>query len=267
MAHPMKKEGIEGHNAKLRRMTMDYGSASGPKNNRLAPTNKAKSEGPEDAVGFGADSSASKARGDKPARRSTAANPVSTYAKGGRVKHRDSGGDVSAIEEANKNQALASRARGGRTQHKGKGATHVNVIVAPQGGHPGMGGMMPPGLPAGANPDMPPPMPPPGAGAPPMMPPGAPMVPPGRPGMPMMPPGGMPPGMMPPRKRGGRVSHSDEAEDKALVKQMVKGTALKHRADGGRIKQPHMTAGAATGEGRLEKIGKKAHDAGRPQTV
>ena len=29
----------------------------------------------------------------------------------------------------------------------------------------------------------------------------------------------------------------------------------------------HMTAGAATGPGRLEKIGKKPHDAGEPQEV
>ena len=29
----------------------------------------------------------------------------------------------------------------------------------------------------------------------------------------------------------------------------------------------HMTAGAATGVGRLEKIGKKPHDAGKPQEV
>src|ERR1700687_6026631 len=79
------------------------------------------------------------------------------------------------------------RAKGGRV--KGKHAkTNVNVIVAPQGGHPGLGG--------------PPPMVPPPAGA--MLPPGAaPVMPP----RPMPPPGGPmagppgaipPPGMMPP---------------------------------------------------------------------
>ena len=90
---------------------------------------------------------------------------------------------------------LAKRARGGSTPKK---STHVNVIVAPQGGMhpPGPPGMMP----AGAPPMMPhPPMaPPPGAQG--MMPPRPPMAPPGAGGMP--PPGMKPPGMM---KRGGGV--------------------------------------------------------------
>ena len=50
--------------------------------------------------------------------------------------------------------------------------------------------------------------------------------------------------MIPPRKRGGGVTA------KKLPSQ-------KH----------HMTAGAVSGEGRLEKIGKKPKDAGRPQAV
>lgn len=88
---------------------------------------------------------------------------------------------------------LAKRARGGATHGKKKhGSTHVNVIVAPQGG--------------AAPPPMPPRpvMPPPGAPPPGMAPPGA--MPP-RPGMP--PPGA--PGMMPPpgagmmRARGGKI--------------------------------------------------------------
>ncbi len=268
MAHPNKAEGVRGHNEKLRRMTRDYGDAN-PKMKKLAPVDDAKEEGSEDAVGFGADSSNAKARGDRKARRTTAANPLATYRKGGRVvtkgKRRAEGGDVSAIEMANKNQASANldRARGGRTKHKG---THVNVIVAPQGG--GAGAAAAPMPPLGANPAMPMPRPP----VAPVGPVGAmPMPMAGGPGaMPMAPgaPGGMPPGIMPPRARGGKVNHADEAEDKAMIKGMVKGSALK-RASGGRLpNQKHrMTAGAVTGEGRLEKIGKKAHDAGKSQAV
>ena len=271
MAHPNKSDATDSHNRRLRAMTMDYGSASGPANNKLAPSNRLKGEGGEDAVGFGADSSKSSARGDRIPRRTQAANPVSTYKKGGRVHAkakahaRADGGDVSAIEEANKNQAMASRARGGRTKHKA--GTHVNVIVAPQSGNqPGPAGIMPHPMGAGAMPPVPPVMPP--AGSPPGMPPVNPMMAGARPPM-MPPPGAVPPGMMPPRKRGGRVEHTDEAEDRAMIKKMVKGDALKHRARGGRLpnQKHHMTAGAVTGEGRLEKIGKKAHDAGRPQEV
>ena len=69
-------------------------------------------------------------------------------------------------------------------------------------------------------------------------------------GPPMMPPGAMPPGMMPPRARGGKVNHADAKEDKAMIKKMVKSDSLKGRARGGKV---HMTAGAGTGEGRLEK--------------
>jgi hypothetical protein len=42
----------------------------------------------------------------------------------------------------------------------------------------------------------------------------------------------------------------------------------KVRAHGGRLPhQPDMEGGALSGEGRLNKIGKKGHDAGRPQEV
>src|ERR1035437_5807231 len=160
--HPNKKEGVEGHNAKLRRMTAHYGDAD-PAMKILAPVDRLKKEEGEDAVGYGSDSANVTAkRGDRKARRTTAANPLSTYRKGGRVhakgKHHASGGSISDIEQANVDQKLSAqgRARGGRTKHKG---THVNVIVAPQGGAAPAGPPMPP---MGANPAMmpKPPMPP-----------------------------------------------------------------------------------------------------------
>lgn len=314
MAHPLKSEAANAHTAKMRSMTAHYGAASGPANNITSPQDRLKGEGGEAHVGFGADSAnASAKRGDRPARRTTAANPLATYARGGKVKHRadggdasnsdksgsnedstdaetsmntamnhlndmeqakkymgmarkkggkvrhrDQGGDVSAIEEANRDQAAASkstggviaRARGGRAKH-GKGATHVNVIV----GQPGAGGPPPGAMPptgpspqlaallAGAHPPMggpppgAPPMPPPGAGGPPGMPPGA------------------PPPMMP-RKKGGRVmgDHPDASQDKALIQKTLREEGLVRKAKGGGV---HMTAGAVTGEGRLEKMHKK----------
>ena len=68
----------------------------------------------------------------------------------------------------------------------------------------------------------------------------------------MAPPAGPPTGgpLVPPRARGGKVGHADEKQDRKMVKEMVKSDALKHRASGGRV---HMEAGAASGEGRLEK--------------
>jgi hypothetical protein len=260
--HPNKKEGVEGHNAKLRRMTRDYGDAD-PAMKILAPVDRLKGEGGEDAVGFGSDSANVTAkRGDRKARRSIPANPVSTYRKGGRVhakgKHA-SGGSISDIEQANVDQKLSAqgRARGGRTKHKG---THVNVIVAPQGGAAPAGPPMPP---LGANPAMMPPKPPmapPGAAGPMGMPPGGPMA--GGPAM--MPPGmgapgGLPPGIMPPRARGGKIEHADVKEDKAMIKKLVKPESLKGRARGGKV---HMTAGAESGPGRLEKKAARTRNKG-----
>lgn len=276
MAHPMRKGAEDGHNAKLKRMTQDYGSASGPENNLLTPSNRLKGEGPEDAIGFGADTGPEpKARGDRASRRPAIANPMATYAKGGAV----------------------NRARGGRAK-KG-GATNVNVIIAPQGAGAGATPppvMPPPALPPGGPPMMKPPMGPPPMGA------GPPGPPPGGPGagLPMAPgaPGGIPPGLIPPRARGGSVKHADEAEDRKLIDKVLhKDKLLPKRARGGgvgdedtedrignsmreqglkpsatgshveQMPKRHMTAGAVTGIGRLEKIGEKPKSAGRPQVV
>ena len=275
MAHPMLKDARSGHTDKLRKMTEDYGAAGGPSMNKAAPVNRPKGDiGDDEEIGFGVEGGAAKPRADRASRRPSIANPVATYKRGGAVRKAD-GGDVSSIEAANRDQAMskpADRARGGRTKH-GKG-THVNVIVAPQGGGAGAGaGAPPPVLP----------MPPPMAGGPPGMPPGMPpkplmgAAPP--PGLPMAPgaPGGMPPGIMPPRARGGRV-HADEAQDKDLIQRTLKNEGLIRsdkeepvgvgRAKGGRINSIHdMTAGSLSGEGRLQKAELQSKHRPKPQAV
>jgi hypothetical protein len=137
-------------------------------------------------------------------------------------------------------------ARGGRTNAK-KGATTVNVIIAPQGG------------------DKPPMMPPPGLGAgPPPMPP--------KPMMPSGPPPGMagPPGAPPIRHDGGRAYASGGAVKSGPAWEEGKrnGTQVSHsgnKMDGkdvGRSKPvtyagggavPRLSGGARGGLARLEK--------------
>lgn len=228
MAHPIREEAADSHNAKLRRMTRHYGEAN-PAMNIKTPQEKMKIEGPEPHQGFGTDYAAVNARSDKPARKALAANPVATYKRGG-----------AAYCEG----GMAKRARGGRMKHHGKGATHVNVVVAPQG--------------AGAQPPMaPPPQLAALAAQKPPMPPAPPVAPPMGAG-PMGPPPGAPPMM--PRKRGGKV-HADEAQDKALIHKELKAEGLiRKRADGGavgsrgeggkKLKVPKYEGGVASGPGR-----------------
>lgn len=273
MAHPMKKEGVDGHNEKLRKLTRDYGDAD-PSMRKSAPVNRFKEEGPEDDVGFGVEYDKVKARSDRPARKSIAANPLATYKKGGRVKQkvrkRADGGPAAPLRDyssvADREELAARRAsleeelsrdmagrplpplamenvRGGSPSPYKSGGKVKNR--ARGGAMKGKGtnvniiispqGSQPGGDAAG--PMMPPPVLPLGAGlgGPPVIPPG---MPPPRPlmggGLPMA-PGGMPPGIMPPRANGGRV----------------------------------MTAGAESGPGRLQKTAWRARRAKReyPQEV
>lgn len=141
-------------------------------------------------------------------------------------------------------------ARGGAAKHK-KGSTHINVIVAPQGG--GMGAR-------------PVPVPVPAAG-------GAPMGGPGMARPPMAPPMNVPPGAMPPgvsgrppgMARGGQVmsaghnitprrANTPTANKDAFLEhtEAKRGGAIK-RMKGGKISPP-MNAGAGGAKGRLEKI-------------
>lgn len=219
MAHPLKDQAGNSSTEKFRRLTRDYGAAN-PSMNKAAPVNRLKQEGPESSVGFGADASAPKARGDRPARKTTAANPVATYARGGRVARK---------------------------------GTHINIMIAPQ--QPQQPPQTPP-----VNPEAlaamgatPPAVPPQGPKPSPMG--MGPMVA-AAPGA--IPPGlgaATPP--MPMRKRGGAVVHKDKEQDERLIHKVLKQEGLEaaKRKYGGAI---GLKAGAGSGEGRIEKSDARA---------
>lgn len=174
-----------------------------------------------------------------------------------------------------KNGGRTKRATGGRA----KGKSNINIVIAPQPAAQGpmpMGGMPP-------RPPMPMPMPP----APGGMPPGA--MPPGAGGMPMPIPmpmaGGAPapapqgagvpglPGMAPlPRKSGGRVKSFKDMTAGAgsgegrLQKEEMQEYKRTARKAGGKV--PNMTFGAGSGPGRIEKIhayGENPHGEAAPK--
>lgn len=220
-------------------------------------------------------------------------------ASGGKVRHDDEAEDRALFSKMIKEhdremeghkgkhrRDRVKRAHGGKVGKKGKGATHVNVIVGGQHANPPAAPMMPP---MGAAPAGPPPVPPGGMGAP-------------APGAgPMLPPG------LPPRAKGGRIEapEHDATTYRAKGGKVKSGPAweegLKHgtqvshrkakaidienmdrpkpityakggkacRARGGRIesdykvdKATRLPGGGGGGAGRLSKIGKYGY--GKP---
>lgn len=117
MAHPNKAEGIRGHNAKLKRMTRDYGAAS-PAMSREARVNFPKYDGAEEDPGFGSDSAGATPRSDRPAARAAPGNAVATLKHGGRAnakaktrRYRQMGGAMAGggnSSEARVNQLMAA---------------------------------------------------------------------------------------------------------------------------------------------------------------
>lgn len=161
------------------------------------------------------------------------------------------------MPEGKKKGGRAERKAGGRA--KGKGKTHINIMINAGRKEPHMPAMPPAGGPDGGGGVMPVPMPPAAAAPPPAMPP-----------MPMPPPpmgGGMPP-MPPGRKAGGRItkiasSYKDMEAGAVSGEGRLQKTdiAKKHhgaptRKTGGRIAKSFrdMTAGAESGKGRLQKM-------------
>jgi len=129
------------------------------------------------------------------------ANEFVNKNRGGRTMKYGGGGVFSGNSTTKIPGVVGGReahAKGGRTKSKGKGKTHINIIIGAHGA-PAGGGMMPNApVPAPMSPRTPP-MPEGGPPMPPMPPPG--MMPPGAGGPPMPPPGMMP------RKNGGRTMH------------------------------------------------------------
>jgi len=129
------------------------------------------------------------------------ANEFVNKNRGGRTMKYGGGGVFSGNSTTKIPGVVGGReahAKGGRTKGKGKGKTHINIIIGAHGA-PAGGGMMPNApVPAPMSPRTPP-MPEGGPPMPPMPPPG--MMPPGAGGPPMPPPGMMP------RKNGGRTMH------------------------------------------------------------
>ena len=145
---------------------------------------------------------------------------------GGRMK-RASGGSVGNGDAEDLGiDGESTKKRGDRSARKS--GTTVNIVIASKGAPSGASGLG--AAPLGAMMPAAPPSPVP----PPRLPPGAPMM----------------------RKKGGRVEHSDEAQDRKLIKKMLaserkqEDAKMVKRAKGGRL---GMTAGAESGPGRLEK--------------
>ena len=217
---------------------------------------------------------------NNPAAKAPAVMPM--RAKGGKV-HSDEAMDKALIKKMVKPEARKEKMCGGRTKRasggRAKGKSNINIVIAPQPAAQGpmpMGGMPP-------RPPMPMPMPP----APGGMPPGA--MPLGAGGMPMPIPmpmaGGAPapapqgagvpglPGMAPlPRKSGGRVKSFKDMTAGAgsgegrLQKEEMQEYKRTARKAGGKV--PNMTFGAGSGPGRIEKIhayGENPHGEAAPK--